>query len=227
MAEVVSRSDLLYLPLFQPGQSPIQMEDKACLIADREDNETIQEDSLAFVMGPVNHMPLKRFVLNNMHMFKGNNQHDNVRLVRPAHDRWGVGKIMFKFCDDFMLRMFEFPWWHKRAWGNVLEPLFEELGIPPHRIVRCLLAQLPPNVNIPVHHDTGLWVCFPLFLSLQGVFFMLLFFCYRLRRHTESISPSLRTKTSSSALVGTLTRCSEWSSRKALRSSSTTSPSMR
>lgn len=26
----------------------------------------------------------------------------NVKLVRPAHDAWGIGKIMFIFCDDFL-----------------------------------------------------------------------------------------------------------------------------
>ena len=26
------------------------------------------------------------------------------------------------------------------------------------RIVRSLLAKMPPNVEIPVHHDTGYWV---------------------------------------------------------------------
>ena len=26
----------------------------------------------------------------------------NVPFVRPAHDRWGVGKIMFIHCDDFL-----------------------------------------------------------------------------------------------------------------------------
>jgi hypothetical protein len=40
----------------------------------------------------------------------------------------------------------------------VLSPYWEALGVPTNRVVRCLLAQLPPGVTIPVHHDTGLWV---------------------------------------------------------------------
>ena len=34
----------------------------------------------------------------------------NVPFDRPAHDRWGVGKIMFVHCDDFMRKMYHMPW---------------------------------------------------------------------------------------------------------------------
>ena len=27
-----------------------------------------------------------------------------------------------------------------------------------HKVIRSLLASMPPGVNIPVHHDTGYWV---------------------------------------------------------------------
>ena len=30
----------------------------------------------------------------------------NVPFTRPAHDRWGVGKVMFIHCDDFLQRRF-------------------------------------------------------------------------------------------------------------------------
>ncbi|RYY68955.1 hypothetical protein EON63_24235, partial [archaeon] len=34
------------------------------------------------------------------------------------------------------------------------------LGIPEDRVVRCLLARMPANVQIPVHHDTGMvYIC--------------------------------------------------------------------
>ena len=38
----------------------------------------------------------------------------NASMHRPAHDRWGIDKVALVHCDDFMLRVFEFPWW----WQN-------------------------------------------------------------------------------------------------------------
>ena len=28
----------------------------------------------------------------------------NVKMTRPAHDAWGIKKITFNFCDDFLLK---------------------------------------------------------------------------------------------------------------------------
>jgi hypothetical protein len=35
----------------------------------------------------------------------------NVQLMRPAHDKWGIKKIIFTFCDDFMLKVLDLPWY--------------------------------------------------------------------------------------------------------------------
>jgi len=43
-------------------------------------------------------------------------------------------------------------------WRDAVQPFFDILGVPAARVVRCLLAKLPSQVTIPVHHDTGLWV---------------------------------------------------------------------
>jgi hypothetical protein len=66
---------------------------------------------------------------------------------------------MFIHCDDFMKRCYHMPWWHERKeWRDAIEPIFEAINVPTDRIVRCLLAKLPPGVVIPPHHDTGNWV---------------------------------------------------------------------
>jgi hypothetical protein len=44
------------------------------------------------------------------------------------------------------------------AWRDAVQPFFDAVGVPARRVVRCLLARLPPGVTIPVHHDSGLWV---------------------------------------------------------------------
>ena len=88
-----------------------------------------------------------------------NQAETNVPFERPAHDRWGVGKIMLIHCDDFMKKVYHMPWWTERPqFREAIEPFFKALGVPTHRVVRCLLAKLPIGTTIPVHHDTGFWV---------------------------------------------------------------------
>jgi hypothetical protein len=83
-------------------------------------------------------------------------QKDNVPIHRAGHDRWGIGKVVFIFCDDYLQRVFDFPWFH--AWRAELEPVFAQIGVPLDRVIRCILASMPPGADIPTHHDTGLWV---------------------------------------------------------------------
>jgi len=155
MAELIRRSEILSMDVIEPHMGGVRIEDKKVPTFTRED---VDEDELAFVFGEVDTSALKSYLTEHLEIFQPEHQQTNVNLTRPAHDRWGVGKVMFRFCDDFMLRVFEFPWWHDPFWQSHLLPIFETLGVPPHRIMRCLLACIPPSVNIPIHHDTGLWV---------------------------------------------------------------------
>lgn len=41
---------------------------------------------------------------------------------------------------------------------QALQPVLDVLGIPEGKIIRCLLASMPPGCVIPIHHDTGHWV---------------------------------------------------------------------
>ena len=85
-------------------------------------------------------------------------QKDNVAVKRPAHDNWGIKKIVFVFCDDFLLKVFELPYARQPEWKSLLSPIYNAIGIDENKIVRSLLAAMPPNINIPIHHDTGYWV---------------------------------------------------------------------
>ena len=103
--------------------------------------------------------------------------------MRPAHDRWGIKKIVFTFCDDFMLKgkysqstfsarlfsrvinyffecylVLDLPWSQLPEWKELLDPIYDAIGINESMVVRSLLASMGPGVNIPVHHDTGYWV---------------------------------------------------------------------
>lgn len=85
-------------------------------------------------------------------------QETNVKLTRPAHDAWGIKKIVFNFCDDFLLKVLDLPWGRNEEWRSLLLPIYEAIGINENQVVRSLLANMPPGLNIPVHHDTGYWV---------------------------------------------------------------------
>ena len=96
----------------------------------------------------------------------------NVFLKRAFHDRIGVNKAIFCFCDDLFTTVYRLPWW--QSWRSVLLPIFHQLHVRPESVVRCLLARLPPGAGIPVHHDTGRWctrshrVHIPVFTSTQS-----------------------------------------------------------
>ena len=86
-------------------------------------------------------------------------EEENVKLVRPAHDAWGIKKIVFTFCDDFLQKVFDLPYSRQEVWRAFLAPIYAAAGITDEsRIVRSLLASMPPGALIPVHHDTGYWV---------------------------------------------------------------------
>jgi len=88
-----------------------------------------------------------------------NASQNNVHVTRPSHDTWGIKKITLMFCDDFLKTIYEMPWWHTHTEiRDAIQPILDTLNVSPNRIVRMLLAALPPKVTIPVHHDTGEWV---------------------------------------------------------------------
>ena len=80
----------------------------------------------------------------------------NCRVERRGHDQWGVRKIVFLYTDDSLEEGFRLPFWYE--WKDTLEPIFQALNIDASRVVRCLLAGLPPGSVIPRHHDRGEWV---------------------------------------------------------------------
>jgi hypothetical protein len=86
------------------------------------------------------------------------NQVGNVRLVRASHDAWGIQKIIFTFCDDYLQSIMDLPFSQDPEWKSLLQDVYTAIGIDETRVVRSLLARMPAGVNIPPHHDTGLWV---------------------------------------------------------------------
>lgn len=116
-------------------------------------------DHYAYTRGIVDITAFKKY-LNSLpeDAWETEGQKDNVAVKRPAHDNWGIKKIVFVFCDDFLLKVFELPYARQPEWKKLLRPIYDAIGIDETKVVRSLLAAMPPGVNIPVHHDTGYWV---------------------------------------------------------------------
>ena len=137
-----------------PGQ--VSLADKLGPVCDRDDRDDL---GLVFTRGEVDISALKHKLLSMpTHIWEDENQEGNVKLTRPAHDRWGVKKIVFTFCDDFLIKVLDLPWSRDDEWRELLLPIYAAIGVDESRVVRSLFASMPPSMEIPVHHDTGYWV---------------------------------------------------------------------
>ena len=67
-------------------------------------------------------------------------QTTNALLKRPAHDAWGIKKIVFVFCDDFLQKVLELPWSRQDEWRRHLLPIYQSIGVSEDKIIRSLLV---------------------------------------------------------------------------------------
>jgi hypothetical protein len=117
------------------------------------------EEFYAFTRATIDIKPWKDKLASLPESFWNDEHQDgNVKLVRPAHDAWGIQKIIFTFCDDFLMKILDLPFSQQPEWRSLILSVYQAIGIDESKVVRCLLARMPPGVRIPVHHDTGMWV---------------------------------------------------------------------
>ena len=60
-------------------------------------------------------------------------------------------QIVFVYCDDYLQRCFDLPWFHDPEWRALLSPAFETLGVPVERVgtyLPALLSPLPEDTMI-------------------------------------------------------------------------------
>lgn len=138
-----------------PGRVPLT--DKQVPLYTRELKEN---EALAYTVAQLDVSAFKAFLLAAPKEVWDDDYADkaNIKLTRPAHDAWGIKKIMFTFCDDYLQKVLDLPYSQDPQWKQFLTPIYQACGVPESRVVRALLASMPPGVNIPVHHDTGYWV---------------------------------------------------------------------
>ena len=119
-----------------------------------------ENEALALTLAQVDVSAFKKKLLDGGSGIWDDDYHEreNIRLTRPAHDAWGIKKIVFTFCDDYMQKVLDLPFSRSDEWREHLLPIYNAIGVSENRIVRSLLALMPPGVKIPVHHDTGYWV---------------------------------------------------------------------
>ena len=146
-------------PLNEPPLGQVSVADKEVPTEARLTRElTAHAEPFLFTRGLCDVGPIQRLLLElgEAAWSEDYAKAENVCLERPSHDAWGIGKLAFAFCDDFLRRVYYLPLW--TTWEPLLLPIFECCGVDKSRIVRCLLARLPPKTVIPPHHDSGYWV---------------------------------------------------------------------
>lgn len=84
----------------QPPDGQVTLTDKQFPICELPDSQ-LPAEGLCFKRGDVDITKLKTKLQNlPPEAWNDENQHGNVALKRPAHDDWGIKKIIFNFCDD-------------------------------------------------------------------------------------------------------------------------------
>ena len=151
------RWELARLPALEPPAGEVSFDDKR---APTEQGHALSTGTFCFLRGRSDVSRLKArlerdddFVWSDEYA----SEH-NVTLARPSHDGWGIRKLAFVFCDDFLHRVYRPPLWEDPSWRDLIDPILESCGVPRERIIRCLLASMPPRTVIPPHHDSGYWV---------------------------------------------------------------------
>ncbi|CAM9242641.1 unnamed protein product [Pylaiella littoralis] len=145
-----------------PPDGLVKLKDKTIPVIEQVVKEQLDPEArpLVFTRGRADVSLLKQLLSSRGASVWTDEEHarSNVKMRRQAHDRWGISKIVFVYCDDFLKKVYTFPWFHEPAWRQALQPVLDVLGIREDKMVRCLLASMPPACVIPVHHDTGHWV---------------------------------------------------------------------
>jgi len=147
----------MYISSVVPPDGIVSLSNKQKPVCERNPSEF--DSNYVFTRAKLDTTQFKQYLQSLPNeIWEDKNQVGNVNLIRPAHDKWGIQKIIFTFCDDFLMKVFDLPWSQKEEWRQYLLPIYESIGIHEKQVVRSLLASMPPGVSIPVHHDTGYWV---------------------------------------------------------------------
>ena len=148
-----------YLDSLPPPTGYVDLLEKKNPVCERNDEEKDPSLSFAFSRGKVDVSKLKEKISRlKPEDWDIISEKENVMIQRPAHDKWGVKKIIFTFCDDFLQKVYDLPLSQNEEWRQYLLPIYNTINVDEKYIVRSLLASMPPGMSIPIHHDTGYWV---------------------------------------------------------------------
>ena len=148
----------LYSETVIPPDGIVSLDDKQSPVCDL--NQTSFKKDYCYTRGIIDTSKFKEHLLSlPPSIWDDKHLEGNVNFIRPAHDKWGIKKIIFTFCDDFLQKVFDLPWSTQASWREYLLPIYNKVGINEQQVVRSLLASMPPGVTIPVHHDTGSTKC--------------------------------------------------------------------
>ena len=82
--------------------------------------ELDENEALALTLAQVDVSAFKKKLLDGGSGIWDDDYHEreNIRLTRPAHDAWGIKKIVFTFCDDYMQKVLDLPFSRSDEWRS-------------------------------------------------------------------------------------------------------------
>ncbi|CAN0112648.1 unnamed protein product, partial [Ectocarpus sp. 8 AP-2014] len=103
-----------------PPSGQVKLKDKTTPVIEQVAKEQLDPEARPFVFtrGRADLSLLKRLLSSRGASVWTDEEHDrtNVKMTRPAHDKWGISKIVLVFCDDFLKKVYTFPWYHEPEW---------------------------------------------------------------------------------------------------------------
>jgi len=123
-----------------PPSGLVPLTSKLSPVCDRKANKSMEP--LVVTRAVVDVRGFKEHLESLPRQIWDEDQDGNVQLTRPAHDAWGIKKIIFTFCDDYLQKVLDLPWSQQPEWRKFLLPIYEACGIKESQVVRSLLASV-------------------------------------------------------------------------------------
>ena len=95
----------MYKEIVTPPEGIVSLAQKDNPVCEKPNIESCHDDYYAFTRSVIDINPFKSYLLSLPNeIWEDKNQDGNVKLIRPAHDNWGIKKIIFTFCDETVIR---------------------------------------------------------------------------------------------------------------------------
>ena len=114
MSAMLVEQDAKVIP---PNGIGVPLSDKRIPVCERGQREG---EPLAITLAELDVSAFKEKLLKSGNKIWDDTYHakENVKLTRPAHDAWGIKKVMFTFCDDYLQKVIDLPFSQSQEWRD-------------------------------------------------------------------------------------------------------------